>query len=167
MKPLAFWRGAAAVLVALLLAACATAPKPPPGATAEMGPWSGRLALTVQDKPGDSFAAGFELKGNPQQGELELLSPVGGGTLGLLQWQPGKAVLRSSSRTTEYESLETLVAQVAGTPFPVAALFDWLRGVATPVAGWKPDLTQLAQGRISATRTDPQPQADLRVILER
>jgi outer membrane lipoprotein LolB len=166
MKFLAMWRAAGAMLVASMLAACATAPKPPEGATAEMGPWSGRLALTVQDKPGESFAAGFELKGNPRQGELELMSPLGG-TLGLLQWQPGKALLRSSSRTTEYESLEALVAQVAGTPIPIAALFDWLRGVATPVPGWKPDLTQLAQGRISATRTDPQPQADLRVILQR
>jgi outer membrane lipoprotein LolB len=160
------WRAAGAVLVALMLAACATAPKPPPAATAQMGPWSGRLALTVQDKPGESFAAGFELKGNPESGELELLSPLGG-TLGLLQWRPGKATLRSNSRTTEYESVDALVTQVAGTPVPITALFDWLRGVATPVPGWKPDLTQLAQGRISAVRTDPQPQADLRVLLER
>jgi outer membrane lipoprotein LolB len=158
-------RGACAALLALLLTACAT-PQKPPAAVVESGPWSGRLALTVQDKPGESFAAGFELKGSPRQGELELLSPIGG-TLGLLQWQPGKAVLRSGSRTSEFESLEALVAQVAGTSFPVAALFDWLRGVETPVPGWKPDLTQLAQGRITATRTDPQPQADLRVVLQR
>ncbi|MEJ6020749.1 lipoprotein insertase outer membrane protein LolB [Ramlibacter sp. PS4R-6] len=166
MKLHAPWRAAGAALLALLLSACATAPKPPAEATAEMGPWAGRLALTVQDKPNESFAAGFELKGNPQRGELELLSPLGG-TLGLLQWQPGKATLRSSSRTTEYESLEALVTQVAGTSIPVAALFDWLRGVATPVPGWQPDLTQLAQGRLRAVRTDPQPQADLRVLLER
>lgn len=131
-----------------------------------MGPWSGRLALTVQDRPGESFSAGFELKGSPRQGELELLSPLGG-TLGLLQWQPGRATLRSNSRTSEYPSLDALVAQMAGTPIPVAALFDWLRGVPTPVPGWTPDLTQLAQGRITAVRTDPQPQADLRVLLER
>jgi outer membrane lipoprotein LolB len=67
----------------------------------------------------------------------------------------------------EYESLDALVAQVTGTSIPVAALFDWLRGVATPVPGWKPDLSGLAQGRISAARIDPQPQADLRVLLER
>jgi outer membrane lipoprotein LolB len=159
-------RAAGAFVLSCVLAACATAPKPPAGATAEMGPWAGRLALSVQDKPGESFAGAFELKGNPERGELELLSPLGG-TLGLLQWEPGKARLRSSSRTTEYESLDALVTQVAGTSIPVAALFDWLRGVATPVPGWKPDLTQLAQGRISAVRTNPLPQADLRVILER
>jgi outer membrane lipoprotein LolB len=84
-----------------------------------------------------------------------------------LQWQPGKATLRSNSRTMEYESLDALVAQVAGTPIPVAALFDWLRGIATPVPGWKPDLSGLPQGRIAAVRTSPQPQADLRVLLER
>jgi outer membrane lipoprotein LolB len=159
-------RGACMALLSLFLAACATAPKPPAGATAEYGPWTGRLALTVQGRPGDSFTAGFELKGNPQAGELELLSPLGG-TLGLLQWQPGKATLRSPSRSTEYESLDALVTKVAGTPVPVAALFDWLRGVATPVPGWTPDLSGLPQGRIAAVRTDPQPQADLRVVLER
>jgi outer membrane lipoprotein LolB len=160
------WRVAGALLVSLLLAACATAPKPAATASQQLGPWTGRLALTVQDRPGDSFAAGFELKGNPQQGELELLSPLGG-TLGLLQWQPGKATLRSNSRTREYDSLEALVTQVAGTPIPVAALFDWLRGVPTPVPGWMPDLSGLGQGRIVAIRTDPLPQADLRVLLER
>lgn len=159
-------RAAGAVLLSFVLAACATAPKPPAGAIAEMGPWTGRLALTVQDRPGESFAGGFELKGSPQRGELELLSPLGG-TLGLLQWQPGKAFLKTSSRTTEFESLDALVTQLAGTSIPIAALFDWLRGVATPVPGWNPDLTQLAQGRISAVRNDPLPQADLRVMLER
>lgn len=166
MISFARWRALAALALVFLLTACATAPKPPAGATADMGPWTGRMALTVQDRPGESFAGGFELKGNPQQGELELMSPLGG-TLGLLQWQPGKAVLRSNARTTEYESLDALVTQLAGTAIPIAALFDWLRGVATAVPGWKPDLTQLAQGRISAVRTDPQPQADLRVMLER
>ena len=160
------WRAAAAVLLTIFLASCATAPKPAQAPVGEMGPWSGRLALTVQDKPGASFAAGFELRGSPARGELELVSPIGG-ILGRLQWEPGKAVLRSGSRTTEYESVDALVTQVAGTPLPVAALFDWLRGVATPVTGWMPDLSQLAQGRVSATRTQPQPQAELRVILER
>ena len=166
MKMLPGRRAAGALLLSLLLTACATVPKPPAGASQEFGPWSGRLAVTVQDRPGESFAAGFELKGNPERGELELMSPLGG-TLGLLQWQPGKATLRSNSRTMEYESLDTLVTQVAGTPIPVAALFDWLRGVETPVPGWKPDLSGLPQGRIVAIRTHPQPQADLRVLLER
>ena len=159
-------RAAGAMLLALLLSACATAPKPPAGATAELGPWTGRLALTVQDRPGDSFAAGFELKGNPDRGELELLSPLGG-TLGILQWQPGRATLRTNSRTTDYESLDALVTQLAGTSIPVAALFDWLRGLPTPVPGWTPDVTNIAQGRITAVRTNPLPQADLRVLLER
>jgi outer membrane lipoprotein LolB len=50
---------------------------------------------------------------------------------------------------------------------PVAALFDWLRGVATPVPGWRPDLSQLAEGRIFATRTDPPPETSLRVAIDR
>jgi outer membrane lipoprotein LolB len=158
------WAGAAAVLFALVLGGCAT-PGPPAPGTPSAG-WSGRLALQVQDKPAESFAAMFELRGTPQQGELALTSPIGG-TLGLLQWQPGKAVLRSGSRSTEYDSLDALVAQVAGSPIPVAALFDWLRGVDTQVAGWRADLSQLPQGRIVAHRDKPAPEADLRVILER
>jgi outer membrane lipoprotein LolB len=155
-----------AMLFALLLSACATPPKPSAPTDSVLGPWAGRIALFVTDKPEASFSASFELKGNPKQGELALFSPLGG-TLGVMQWEPGKALLRSGSRTTEYESVDALAARVAGSPIPIAALFDWLRGNATPVPGWQPDLSQLAQGRISAKRTDPQPQADLRVVLER
>ena len=158
------WVVAGIASVALLAAGCASPPTAPPQATSDT--WAGRLALTVQDTPGESFAAGFELKGNPAQGELTLVSPIGT-TLGILQWEPGRAVLRSSAGQRHYESLDALVTQVAGSPIPVVALFDWLRGVATPVRGWTPDLSQLARGRISALRSDPQPVADLRVVLER
>jgi outer membrane lipoprotein LolB len=50
---------------------------------------------------------------------------------------------------------------------PVAALFDWLAGVPTPVPGWEPDLAALSDGRIRAHRTQPPPEADLRVVLDR
>jgi outer membrane lipoprotein LolB len=59
-----------------------------------------------------------------------------------------------------------LAAQVAGTAIPIAALFDWLRGIDTPVPGWRADLTQLAQGRLTAKRYEPAPEADLRVVLD-
>jgi outer membrane lipoprotein LolB len=35
------------------------------------------------------------------------------------------------------------------------------------VAGWQPDLQQIAQGRLRAVRTSPQPRADLRIVFER
>jgi outer membrane lipoprotein LolB len=37
----------------------------------------------------------------------------------------------------------------------------------TRVPGWRPDLTQLAQGRLFAKRLEPRPEADLRLVLER
>jgi len=149
----------------LALAGCATVPKPAPIDT-EHGPWSGRLAVQVQDKPDQSFSAGFELKGSALAGELLLFSPIGS-TLAVLDWQPGRARLRSNSRTREFDSVDALIAEVSGTAIPVRALFDWLRGIATPVAGWQADLSQLAQGRIAAKRFDPLPEADLRLVLER
>ena len=169
MNPLRACAAAWTAAFAMALAGCAAlAPPaaPAPTLASAMGPWSGRLSLSVPDQPNGSFAASFELKGTPQQGELALFTPIGS-TLGVVQWEPGRAVLRSGSRATDYPSLDELITQVAGTPIPVAALFDWLRGVETPVPGWLPNLAQAGQGRISAQRFDPPPQADLRVILER
>ncbi|MEP6790686.1 MAG: lipoprotein insertase outer membrane protein LolB [Ramlibacter sp.] len=130
------------------------------------GVWAGRLGLQVESSPPQSFSAGFELKGNPKAGELALFNPLGG-TLAVLSWDQDSATLRSGSQTSQFESLDALVSRVAGTAIPVAALFDWLAGTNTPVAGWQADLSQLAQGRIRAQRMDPAPAADLRLALER
>lgn len=153
-------------LALLLLAGCASPPKPSGPVDVVKGPWTGRLALQVEDKPGDSFSAGFELKGSAQSGELTLYSPLGG-TVGVLTWQPGSAVLRSNGETRQFVSVDVLVGHVTGAAIPVAALFDWLRGIDTPVAGWRADLSRLAEGRLAAKRFEPVPQADLRVVLER
>ena len=134
--------------------------------TTETDLWTGRLALQVESSAQQSFSAGFELKGNSRAGELTLYNPLGG-TLAVLAWSPGTAALRSGSQVSQLDSLDTLVARVAGSAIPVAALFDWLAGINTPVPGWQADLSELAQGRIRAQRTDPTPPADLRVVLDR
>jgi outer membrane lipoprotein LolB len=153
-------------LLLVLLAGCAVAPQRAAPADAPDRLWSGRMALQVQDRPGQSFSAGFQLKGDAQAGELTLYSPLGG-TLAALAWQPGTATLGSAGEVRRFGSLDALVAQVTGEAIPVTALFDWLRGQDTPVAGWRADLSQLAQGRLEAKRLEPQPQADLRLVLER
>ncbi len=151
-----------ATLFALLLAACAT-PRPvvAPGTQA----WTGRLALTVEGQREQSFSAGFELTGAPEQGELKLTNPLGG-TVAVLAWAPGSATLRSGGKTQQFDSLEALAQEATGAPIPIAALFDWLAGKATPVAGWQADVSQVAEGRLRARRIDPPPPADLRVAFD-
>jgi len=148
----------------LLLAACATPPKPvvPAGVQA----WSGRMALTVEGQASQSFSAGFELKGAPEAGELTLSNPLGG-TVAVLAWSPGSATLSTYGNTREFPSLEALAQEATGAPLPVASLFDWLAGKPTAVPGWEADVTQVAQGRLHARRSDPPPPADLRVVFER
>lgn len=151
-------------LAALLLAGCATPVRTsaPPGVAV----WTGRMALQVEESSSQSFSAGFELKGSAQTGELTLYTPLGG-TLAVLSWAPGSALLRGNGQTRQFDSVDALVTHATGSPIPVAALFDWLAGVQTPVPGWQPDLSQVAQGRLRARRVDPPPAADLRVAFER
>jgi len=154
------------VFAVLLATGCASPPRTTAPADAATGPWSGRLALQVEDSQNQSFSAGFELKGSARAGELALFTPIGG-TLAVLDWTPDSAVLRSDGKTRNFESVEALVKHATGAAIPVAALFDWLRGINTPVAGWQADLSLLAQGRLRARRLEPTPQADLRVVLDR
>jgi outer membrane lipoprotein LolB len=149
-----------------LTAGCAVPPKITVPVDTAIGPWSGRLALQVEDNQSQSFSAGFELKGSPRAGELSLFTPIGG-TLAVLAWTPGSALLRANGKTRNFESVESLVTHATGAAIPVAAMFDWLRGINTPVAGWQADLSLLGQGRLRARRLEPPPQADLRVVLDR
>lgn len=157
------WLLAFAVVFA---AGCATPPRPTAPAGAATGPWTGRLAVQVEDNQSQSFSAGFELKGSASAGELALYSPLGG-TLAVLAWAPGSATLRANGQTRDFDSVDALVAHATGAAIPVAALFDWLRGIDTLVAGWQADLSLLGQGRLRAKRLQPPPQADLRVVLDR
>ena len=154
MTQLARRAGLSLALAAALLAGCAHPVRPPEQRPAQF--WSGRLALQVEESQSQSFAAGFELEGTAQAG----------GTLAQLAWAPGSATLDSGGKTHQFDSLEALAAKATGTPLPVAALFDWLRGVNTPVPGWQADLSQLAEGRLRARRVSPPPAADLRVALD-
>ena len=157
------WLSAASLL--LVLAGCASAPRTPPPAE-PVAAWSGRLALQVADEPSQSFSAVFDLRGSARAGELTLSNPIGG-TLAVLSWTPDSASLRNNGQTHEFHSVDDLVRKATGSDIPVAALFDWLRGVPTAVPGWQPDLSQLAEGRISASRVEPAPQASLRVAIDR
>jgi outer membrane lipoprotein LolB len=152
------------MLAAVLLVAGCAAPRPPVPAGVQV--WTGRLALTVEQQASQSFSASFELKGAPEAGELTLFTPLGG-TAAVLSWSPGTATMRSGNDVRQFASLEALAQEATGAPLPIAALFDWLAGKPTPVAGWEADVTQVADGRLRARRTAPPPPADLRVVFER
>jgi outer membrane lipoprotein LolB len=161
-------RVATAAWLAILLAACASPRRAPvDDGVAPADVRTGRLALAVEDQPSQSFSAGFELRGKAEEGSLSLFNPIGG-TLAVLRWQPGRALLETPGRPPQqFASVEAMVQQATGAPVPVTALFDWLAGVNTPVPGWEADLSSAADGRVRAQRKSPPPQADLRVVLDR
>lgn len=160
-------RTAGAWLVAsLLIAGCAHPVRTAAPSDPKTGPWTGRLALQVQDNQSQSFSAAFELKGQASAGELTLFTPLGG-TAAVLTWAPGLATLEANGQARQAASVDALVAQATGSSIPVAALFDWLAGTNTPVAGWQADLSGVGDGRIQAQRMEPPPTADLRVVLDR
>mgnify|MGYP006190885467 FL=1 len=153
---------AAAMLSAALLSACAT---PRPVALPGEAVWSGRLALQVDSAPPQSFSAGFDLRGAPAAGELQLVSPLGN-TLATVVWTPQSAELRQGGQVTRRGSLDELTTELSGTAVPVTALFGWLRGEQGEVPGWHADLTRQAEGRITARRSAPLPTAELRVVFQ-
>ena len=128
--------------------------------------WSGRLSMQVRSDPPQAVSAAFELSGSPEQGQLQLNSPLGT-SLVSAQWTPAEAVLRSGSDARLYRSMEDLLVQATGAAVPLAALFDWLSGVPTPVDGWLTDLSGLSQGRLQASRRQPGPAVELRIVLDR
>jgi len=154
-------RRAFVLLAAMAMTGCATR-------TPRQGPehWSGRLSMQVGSNPPQAFSAGFELSGNSSQGQLLLNSPLGT-AVASAQWTAEQAVLRSGSDARHYRSMEELLTHATGAALPLAALFDWLTGVPTPVAGWDTDLSGLNQGRLLASRQNPEPTVQLRILLDR
>ncbi|MCJ7799969.1 MAG: hypothetical protein MUP33_09495 [Polaromonas sp.] len=149
-----------------LIAGCAR----PPGTSGINDPknnlWIGRISLQIQSEPAQSFSASFELKGKAERGELTLISPLGN-VLGILRWSPREATLDSGSQQIQrFSSVDALMAQATGAAVPLSALFAWLQGNNANVSGWSADLSRHHEGRISASRTQPAPQAELRVILD-
>lgn len=165
MSPLHERRLAICTLVAtVLLAGCAVNKR----ATGEFGTqetWRGRLSVRVDSAPVQAFSAAFELQGSADSGTLTLTSPLGT-MLAEARWTPASVVWRSAGEQRSFKTLDEMTQQLTGTALPVAALFDWLRGIATPSSGWQPDLQEYALGRIQARRVLPAPAAQLRIVLE-
>lgn len=162
------WRLASGLALGSLaiLAGCALPPPQAQRGEGEFSLWRGRLALRIDSEPAQSFAAGFELSGRPDQGELLLFSPLGT-TLGQLRWSPQAALWTHDGQTQAFDSVEALTLQATGAALPMAALFHWLDGQSVAVTGWTADLSQRENGRLVARRSMPLPAVELRLALER
>ena len=128
--------------------------------------WAGRISLQIQSEPVQGFFAAFELKGRSDVGELTLISPLGS-ILGIMRWSPTEAMLEQNGSTKRFASTDELLTQTTGAAVPVSALFDWLGVKNTTTPGWTADLSQQGNGRITAKRISPTPQADLRIVLDK
>lgn len=154
-------RPALSALALGLLAACASPPRERPARF-----WSGRVGLQVLGDTPQDWHATFELQGSPEQGELQLLSPLGS-VLARLSWAPGHALLEQGEQRWRDTQLQSLTQRLARTPVPVSALFDWFEGRETASDGWRVDLSAWQDGRIQAQRLWPAPAARLRIVLDR
>jgi outer membrane lipoprotein LolB len=148
-----------------LLTACATPARLPQATSPGAHEWQGRLSVNVQTTPPTSMSASFSLQGQAQQGSLSLYSPLGT-TLAMLDWTISQAHLQQGNQQQRFDSLEALTEQATGAALPVSALFDWLQGTPSPVAGWEVDLSNLTQGTLMAHRRHPMPEVILRIKLD-
>jgi outer membrane lipoprotein LolB len=135
--------------------------------------FSGRISLVIEadaqaSLAGTSLSGSFELRGNAQTGELDLLTPLGQIAV-QLRWQPGLAQLIRGTEVQTYASAQALLLQATGVKISTEQLFSWLQNDAPSTSvssdGWQVDLSSRAQGRIMARRSQPTT-AVLRIVLE-
>jgi outer membrane lipoprotein LolB len=157
-----------ALLMSVLLAGCATpsrTAKPLSDEQAHSPEWQGRISVQVQGDNPSSMSAGFLLRGDAKNGELDLYSPLGT-TLGALQWTPQLVQLNDGGKLQYFNSLAELTEKTTGAALPVDAIFGWLQGHDMQATGWLADLSNVSQGSLSAHRTHPAPEVTLRIKLD-
>jgi outer membrane lipoprotein LolB len=158
----------ATLTLSAALMGCATPSRPPKLINAghtDTSEWQGRLSVTVQSEPVTSMSAGFLLRGDAKNGELDLYSPLGT-TLGALQWSPQSVLLNQGNTPERYNSLVELTEKTTGAALPIDAIFGWLQGQPIAAQGWQADLSNLAHGTLTAKRTSPLPEVTLRIKLD-
>lgn len=160
-------RYASWLLAASLLSGCASVGHKAPVGVETI---SGKLSVRVDASaaaPARSESGNFELKGTPDDGQLNLSSPLGT-VLAQARWSGQRAWLTTAQGEVAYPDLDSLTQEMLGERLPVAALFDWLRGRPWPGAssqanaaptgpgfqqlGWSVDLARFADGWITAQR---------------
>jgi outer membrane lipoprotein LolB len=151
------------LLVVSLLGGCASVGQHAPEGGETI---SGKLSVRVDasaGSPARNESGNFELKGSPDNGQLNLSTPLGT-VLAQARWSGRRAWLSTPQGETAYPDLDALTQEMLGERLPVAALFDWLRGRPWAGApsrtgpagfqqlGWSVDLARFDQGWVSAQR---------------
>jgi outer membrane lipoprotein LolB len=119
------------LFAAWILSACSSvrtpqdlASHPNPGAPS----WTGRIALTVEREPKQSFVADFDLQGSAQAGEMQFYTRLGT-TLAQARWTQGGAQLILPEKSPySFDSLEALTQKLLGTVLPLNMVFAWVSG---------------------------------------
>ena len=168
------------LLLVAWLSGCATAPPPAlePGQQALAGRLSVRIDA-IGEQAARAVSLAFELKGNPQAGQIEFSTPLGS-VVAQARWAPGSVRLITPQGERAFNDLDSLSREALGEVVPVAALFDWLQGRPWPDApslpmadntafeqlGWRVDLARLAEGQVVAQRSQA-PAVTVRAVLDR
>jgi outer membrane lipoprotein LolB len=170
------WLAASSVFTIISIAGCAvfipvSSPKPLGNAVKSIPQsYSGRLSLVIDPAAGvsdqqQSFSGSFELRGNAEIGELDLLTPLGQIVM-QLRWRPDMAVILRGSERQVFANADELIQRATGASLSLAQLFAWLEGKEIQaVKDWQVDLSAHSNGRIIARRSQPTP-AVLRIALE-
>jgi outer membrane lipoprotein LolB len=157
-----------AVLMGLLLSGCATPNRTDKAIANEQASsqeWQGRISVQVFGDAPTSMSASFLLRGDANNGELDLYSPLGN-TVGALKWTPHFVQLRDGNKHQYFSSLAELTEKTTGAALPINAIFSWLQGRNEQATGWQADLSAVSQGALTARRTAPAPEVTLRIKLD-
>ena len=135
--------------------------------------WSGKLNLTLDSVPKQSFSAEFDLQGDPQAGTMQFYTSLGT-TLAKAQWTTnGADLVIPNKETLHFGSIQALSQRFMGASLPVDMIFAWANGkIPQAPEGWSvlESLTPPSgqgQSELRASRLFPLPQVQLRVWLNR
>ncbi|GMR06667.1 MAG: lipoprotein insertase outer membrane protein LolB [Gammaproteobacteria bacterium] len=156
------------LVVVVLLGACTSKPikkEAPPdwqskqAALAEINSWKmhARIGLRGMGRSGSASLIWVE---TPEQRNLRLLGPLGGGLVLLQQDATGASIQDSKGRTWHGQDAGELIYRVTGWQIPVSGLRWWLLGLTEP--GSKAESTVDAAHRLVSVQ-----QASWKVSLEK
>ena len=162
------WRALSAVML-VLLSACSHTPRQAANNTSSttvIGHWEGRLTMRVAKNPPEQFSTAFEMSGHAEQGQLQLLSPLGT-TMAVVRWNPQGASLQQSNDIQQFASMDDLTQGLTGAALPLPQLLIWLDRAGPAVAGWQIKAEVLKNGRrVLAERQQPLPALQLTLLLD-